>query len=69
MRADVLNRFIYGLAYIAVETCMVKYLIRETWMDINVNRLAVVGENNTPLQLAFFTLGFMEIKGADLHDN
>ena len=45
---------------------MVKYLIRESWPDVNGNRLAVVGGINTPLQLDVFTLGFMEIKGADL---
>ena len=45
---------------------MVTYLIRENWPDVNGNLLAVVGGINTPLQLAVFTLGFTEIKGADL---
>ena len=45
---------------------MVTYLIRETRPDVNCSRLAVGGGINTPLQLAVFTLGFMEIKGADL---
>ena len=45
---------------------MVTYFIRETWQNVNGNWLAVVGGINTPLQLAVFTLGFMEIKGADL---
>ena len=45
---------------------MVKYLIREAWPDVNGNQLAVVGGINTPLQLAVYTLGFMEIKGENL---
>ena len=45
---------------------MVTYLIRETLPDVNGNRLAVVGGINTLLQLAVFTFGFMDIKGADL---
>ena len=45
---------------------MVTFLIRETRPDINGCRLAVGGGINTPLQLAIFTLGFMEIKGADV---
>ena len=67
MRDDVLNRFIFGLAYIRVETCMVTYLIRETRPDVNGSRLAIGGGINTRLQLAVFTLEFMEIKGADLY--
>ena len=46
MRVDVLNHFIYGLAQIKVETCMVTYLIRDTWPDVNGNWLAVVGGIN-----------------------
>ena len=45
---------------------MLTYLIRETRPDINGSRLAVGGGINTPLQLAVFTLGFMEIKGTYL---
>ena len=45
---------------------MVTYLIWETLPDVNDSRMAVVGGINTPLQLAVFTLGFMEIQEADL---
>ena len=45
---------------------MLTYLIRETRPDVNGRRLVVGGGINTPLQRAVFTLGFMEIKGADL---
>ena len=45
---------------------MVTYLIREIWTDVNGSRLAVGGGINIPLQLAVFTLGFMEIKGVNL---
>ena len=45
---------------------MLSYLIRETRTDVNGSRLDVGGGINTHLQLAVFTLGFMEIKGVDL---
>ena len=41
-----MNRFIYGLASITVETCMVTYLIIETWPYVNVSRLAFGGGIN-----------------------
>ena len=45
---------------------MVTYLIRETRLDVNGSRLAFGGGINTPLQIAVFTFGFMQIKGANL---
>ena len=49
-----------------VEKCMLTYLIRETRPDVNGRRMSVVGGINTSFQRAVFTLGFMEIKEAEL---
>ena len=57
MRADVLNYFVYGLAQITVEKCMLTYLIRETRPDVNGRQLAAGGGINTPLQRAVSPLG------------